>query len=257
MGNPAQGETGAGMRLLVLDIETGPHLGWCWQLWDQNISLAQIERVGTVLCFAAKWVGEKKVHYHSDHLDGHEAMVRAAWALIDEADAVIHYNGKAFDIKHLNREFDMLALGPPSPHKDIDLLTVARGRFKYASNKLEFISDQLGIGNKVKHEGWALWLACLSGDEKAWAKMRRYNIQDVALTERLYERWKPWIKNHPNRTLYEGGLSGCQTCGDKTQLIKRGFKYTAVSKFQQFQCKGCGAYSAATHREKAANRVSV
>jgi hypothetical protein len=79
----------------------------------------------------------------------------------------------------------------------------------------------------------------------------------VVLTEKLHDRLLPWIKNYPNRSLYEEGLSGCQTCGDKTQLIKRGFKYTAVSKFQQFQCKGCGAYSAATHREKAANRVSV
>jgi hypothetical protein len=93
------------VKLLTLDIETSPNLAYVWALFDQNVGLNQLVEVGSVICFAAKWYGEKKIHYHSDHHDGHEAMVAAAWNLIDEADAVIHYNGKAFDIKHLNREF--------------------------------------------------------------------------------------------------------------------------------------------------------
>jgi hypothetical protein len=243
------------MRLLTLDIETSPNLAYVWGLWDQNVGLNQIAELGSVICFAAKWYGEKKVHYHSDHHDGHAAMVQAAWDLIDQADAVIHYNGKAFDITHLNREFVLAGLAPPSAHKDIDLLTVARGRFKFASNKLEHVASTLGIGHKLHHSGFSLWIGCMKDDPKSWATMRKYNILDVLLTEQVYERLRPWVRNHPNVTLYEEGVSGCPTCGEKEKLTKRGLEYTRVSVFQRWQCQACRSYSRTTHREKAANRV--
>jgi hypothetical protein len=243
------------MRLLTLDIETSPNLAYVWGLWDQNVGLNQIANVGSVICFAAKWVGEKKVHYHSDHHDGHEVMVQKAWDLIDQADAIITYNGRAFDIKHLNREFVLAGLAPPSSHKDIHLLTVARGRFKFASNKLEHVASVLGIGHKLQHTGFDLWLGCMRGDDKAWALMKRYNIQDVELTEKVYERLKPWVRNHPNWTLYVDGVSGCPTCGVKTELVKRGLALTQVSAFQRWQCMACGSYSRTTHREDRATRV--
>jgi DNA polymerase elongation subunit (family B) len=256
MGNVASARQG--MRLLTLDIETKPIRAFVWSLHgEQHIALNQIEDVGGVICFAAKWHGQSKVMFYSDHHDGHAAMVQAAHDLMSQADAIITYNGKSFDMKHLRREMVLAGLEPPTPHKDVDLYTTVRSQFKFASNKLDHVSDQLGIGSKIKHAGFSLWTACMDDDPKAWADMRRYCMGDVVLTEKLHDRLLPWIKNYPNRSLYEEGLSGCQACGDKTQLIKRGFKYTAVSKFQQFQCKGCGAYSAATHREKAANRVSV
>jgi hypothetical protein len=75
------------LRLLTLDIETRPNLAHVWALWDQNVGLSQIVEVGSVICFAAKWHGERKVHFASDHHDGHEAMITRAHELMDEADA--------------------------------------------------------------------------------------------------------------------------------------------------------------------------
>ena len=63
----------------------------------------------------------------SDHHDGHDAMIEGIWKLLDEADAVVTWNGVSFDMKHLRREFVLAGLTPPSPWKDIDLmLTVKR-----------------------------------------------------------------------------------------------------------------------------------
>ncbi|NIV35232.1 MAG: hypothetical protein GWN58_38990, partial [Anaerolineae bacterium] len=50
-----------------------------------------------------------------------EGMLEGAWELLDEADAVVHYNGKKFDIPTLNREFVKYGFTPPSPYKQIDL----------------------------------------------------------------------------------------------------------------------------------------
>ena len=53
------------MKILVLDIETSPHTGFHWGLFQQNISLSQLIESSTVLCWAAKWLDEKKTFFSS------------------------------------------------------------------------------------------------------------------------------------------------------------------------------------------------
>jgi predicted RNA-binding Zn-ribbon protein involved in translation (DUF1610 family) len=48
-----------------LDIENSPHLGHVWGLWQQNISLAQLQESAYVMCYAAKWLGEEFVFFDS------------------------------------------------------------------------------------------------------------------------------------------------------------------------------------------------
>lgn len=234
-----------GPRILILDIETAPSLAYVWGLWDQRVGLNQLVDVSSVLCFAAKWHGKPKVHYASDHHDGHEKMVESAHRLIDEADAVITYNGRAFDIKHLHREFLLAGLGPPSPHKDIDLLNVARRKFKFASNKLAHVTKELGLEGKAETGGFELWRDCMAGCPKAWATMKRYNIQDVLQTEQVYDRLLPWIDNHPHFGLYGPRFEDehrCQRCGHP-DLMRRGYYMTNVGRYARLQCKKCGGYS--------------
>ena len=229
------------MKILILDIETRPNLAYVWGLWDQIVGLNQIVDVGSVISFAAKWYEQKNVMFHSDFHDGHEEMVKRAWELIDEADAVVHFNGKAFDMKHLQREFLLNGLPPASPHKDIDLLTTVRSRFKFPSNKLDHVAGQLGVGNKVEHEGFDLWVRCMAGEKKAWDKMKRYNVQDVRLTEKVYVILRPWITSHPNRAVYDGRIYTCPTCGSNNYQ-KRGKRHTNAHSYQQFQCNDCRSY---------------
>ena len=236
------------MRTLIIDIETRPNLAYVWGLWDQNIGLNQLHEVGSVISFAAKWHGDRRVIFASDFHDGHEAMVQSAWELLDAADAVVHYNGKAFDIKHLNREFILAGMTPPSPHTDIDLLATVRNRFKFQSNKLDFVSQQLELGQKVQHNGFELWLACMEGDDKAWATMRKYNIHDVRLTEHLYDKLLPWIKTHPNRNVVDG-VKGCPKCAS-TEFHKRGYAHTNAGSYRRFCCNKCGSFFRAKTAEK-------
>ena len=48
------------MKILILDIETSPHTGFHWGLFQQNISIGQLIESSSVLCWAAKWLGKKK-----------------------------------------------------------------------------------------------------------------------------------------------------------------------------------------------------
>lgn len=240
------------MRILVLDIETAPNLAHVWGLWNQNVGLSQLLESGRMICFAAKWVGTKRVMFFSEFEHGHEEMTRAAHALLDEADVVVHYNGKKFDVPWMQTEFARYGLEPPSPFKQVDLLATVRREFRFPSNKLDAVLKEFGLGGKLKHEGHVLWIKCLLGDPKAWRQMKRYNVQDVRRTEELYlTKLLPWIKNHPSHSLYEG-REGC-ICGS-TDLEKRGFAYTTVSRFQQYRCRSCGRWM---RSGKAVDRVDL
>lgn len=237
------------MRILTLDIETAPNLAYVWGLWQQNVSLSQISCPGYVMCMAAKWLGSDSVAFLGGPTpDDRRAMLQEAHNLLSEADVVVTYNGDQFDLKHLNREFVQAGFDPPSSYVSVDLLKEVRRNFKFASNKLDFVAGQLGLGHKVKHEGFELWLACLRKDPEAWGRMETYNRQDVVITEKLFERLRLWLRL-PHVALFSNALdaSGCVACGGRN-LQPRGFSYTKTSRYQRFRCRDCGKWNRGTRR---------
>jgi DNA polymerase elongation subunit (family B) len=227
-----------GMKILFLDIETSPNLAYVWGLWQQNVSINQMVNSTEVICFGARWYGQRKVHFSSVHHDGKAEMLKAIHELLDEADAVVGWNSAGFDMKHLRREFVENDMLPPSPSKDIDLMKVARNQFKFPSNKLDYVSQKLGVGKKVKHSGFDLWVNCMAGDDKAWREMKKYQIQDVNLLVDLYEKFLPWIKTHPNKSI---GTEACTNCGS-TKIHARGLARTMSGAYQRYQCQDCGKW---------------
>jgi DNA polymerase elongation subunit (family B) len=229
------------VRVLFFDVENAPHDVYSWGLFNQNVGIGQIVQPGRVFGFGAKWLGEKETWFYSDHGHGHQDMVQAAWDLFNEADIIVGYNSIGFDIPHMQREFLLAGLLPPKPYKQIDLLRIVRKQFKFASNKLDFVSQQLGIGHKTHHEGFALWVKCMAGDERAWKKMGTYCVQDVRLTEKLYHYLLPWMTAVPHLGQMDGQSHSCWACGG-TKLRRDGTAFAFVTSYRLYQCQGCGAW---------------
>lgn len=181
------------MKILLLDIETTPLQVYTWGLWDQNIGINQIIKSTEMMCFGAKWLGQKSVTFKSVHHDGKKTMLEELHKLMDEADVLVGWNSAAFDHKHINREFLENGMTPPSPTKDLDLMTITKANFQFPSNKLDYVAQKLGVGSKVKHSGFELWIKCMDGDDKAWREMKKYQIQDVQLLDSLYDILLPWF----------------------------------------------------------------
>ncbi len=227
------------IKTLVLDLENSYLLTGNWGLFNQNMGIDQILDAGRVLCFAAKWLDKKDIIFakmeepHAIHL---------IHALLDEADAVVTFNGKRHDVPLLNREFLKAGLGPPSPFKHIDLIETIKKQFKFPSNKLDWLLRELGLGKKLEHEGFPLWVKVMQGDKKAWETMRKYNIDDTKLTEKLYRRITGWIVSHPNHALYVAGGVRCPNCGSK-HVHQRGFYNTQTQRYKRFQCQDCKKWS--------------
>jgi DNA polymerase elongation subunit (family B)/DNA-directed RNA polymerase subunit RPC12/RpoP len=158
--------------------------------------------------------------------------------VMDEADVLIGWNSAAFDSKHIKREFIENGYLPPSPWIELDLMRVVRSQFKFPSNKLDYVAQKLGVGAKVKHSGFQLWLDCMAGNAKAWKEMKEYQIQDVNLLLDLYDILLPWIKNHPHIGASEGRPEACRNCGHGV-LISNGSQTSGAGKYRKYKCAQC------------------
>lgn len=245
------------MKILALDIETSPHVVYRWGALSRPdaTSIDMVIDTTRIICFAAKWLGSDTGVYpygrrpkkdgtvfYGGRLDDHQSMIAAAHDLLDRADVVLHFNGKRFDVPHLNREFLEAGLSPPAPYVQIDLYVVARSKFQFASNRLAHLVTELGLEGKVSHEGFRLWERCMAGDELAWRTMEKYNRRDVTLLEELYAILLPWVDSHPNVALYDaaGGVV-CPRCGSD-DYQRRGYRFTSAAKYARYQCSACGGY---------------
>ena len=228
------------MKIVLYDVESKPNICYTWGLRNQFIAINQVKESHGIISWAAKELGARSVSYADDTI-GHDKMIRQLHKLLSEADAVCTYNGQSFDNKMLNAELVRLGLKPLPPTKQIDLYKTVKKNFRFPSNKLDYVAQALGIGQKVKHEGFGLWVRCLEGDPKAWKTLKRYNVGDVHLLEKLYYKLQGWITNHPSHSL-EQEDHVCPNCGSH-KLQHRGYQTTKVARYKRLQCQGCGAWS--------------
>lgn len=243
------------MKTLLLDLETFPNLAWTWGLWKVDVPLVMLEKPGGVLGFSAKWYGDKaKPEFFGLNEFDSPVIAEGLYELLDECDAVVHFNGKSFDIPWVNSQILLHTdLGPPSPYHQIDLCNVVKKTFRFPSNKLQYVSTVLGFAGKEDTGGFGLWKQVMQGtcypfeneplDVRAWAKMGSYCNGDVTKLDEIYPELLPWIPNHPNYRLYTTDEAACPRCGSVSGLQKRGFRTTKVSVFQRVWCPKCKAWS--------------
>lgn len=248
-------------KILHLDIENCPSLGWYYDLWKEG-NIVGNKSEWYILSVAWRWAHEKKtrvaalVDYplYKKESENDRALLEQVWKLLDEADIVVAHNGDKFDLPKLNARFFLHGMKPPSPYKTVDTYKVAKKYFKLSSNRLDSIARALKIGHKLPNTGFDLWRGCMAGDKKSWALMKRYNMHDVNLLVEVYLKMLPWMQNHPNYGVFLGE-DACRNCGN-TNLQRRGHEPTKTGLKQRFQCvkkhngqPGCGAWSYGTSRK--------
>lgn len=237
-------------KILLLDVETAPILGYVWGLWDQNIALNQIQSDWHLLAWAAKWLGDpaSKTMYqdqrNASDIQDDKKILKGIWKLIDEADVIITQNGKSFDEKKLNARFILNGMKPPSSVRHIDTLRIAKKKFGFTSNKLEYMTSKLCTKYKKlthkKFPGFELWKECMKGNKKAWDEMKTYNIHDVLSLEELYTKLQPW-DNSINFNVYSDQIRPTTCSCGSTNFKSHGWRYTNSGKYRRFICRQCGA----------------
>ena len=246
-------------KIVFIDVETSPLLGYAWGSYDVNI-LSVIEPV-KIICFAYKWLGDSRVTVralsdYSEYKPGivnDKDLVREFWEVLDTADVVIAHNGDSFDIKVANARFIANGLNAPSDYKSVDTLKVAKKYFKFNNNTLNELGQYLNEGKKAPTGGFETWMKCMAGDTKAWGIMKKYNAQDIELLERVYLRLRPFIQNHPNLNLISPPKikktdMPCTVC-QSVNTVRRGFSVTKAGRYQRYQCNDCASWSSGPYEK--------
>ncbi len=239
-------------KILLFDIENSPNTAYIWGLWQETTSAEMVDKAWYMLCWSAKWLGEKNVmssaliDFPSEfktNPENDKPILKKLWNLLNTADIVIAHNGVQFDTRKTNARFIMNGMKPPSPYKVIDTLLIARKHFFFTSNKLNDLGKYLKCGTKVETGGFKLWKQCMVGNKDAWKKMVTYCKNDVVLLEKIYLKLLPYIESHPNLGVYlDKNRPACPNCGSE-KIEKRGFSFTNFYKYQRFCCKNCGKWS--------------
>lgn len=233
-------------KILIIDIETAPNIAYVWGAWKQNIGQKQWVSKSHILSFAAKWYQEDKIFYEENRKKNDRKIVASMFKLLDEADIVVAHYGKKFDLPTIIGRGVVHGLKPPSPYHIVDTKEVASREFRMVSNSLANLCEELGLPRKSDHKkfpGFELWLECLRGNDEAWKEMEEYNIDDVLALEALYDRLRPYIRNHPSVIRDEtDGAVLCVKCGsDDIQF--RGYFYTKAGlAYHKFVCNECGGW---------------
>lgn len=229
--------------VLLLDIETAPAVAYVWSLFDQGIPLDRLIQPSRTLCWAAKWHDRPEIYFDAEWNHQHPApMLEGIHKLMSYADAIVTYNGDKFDLPKLMGGFvEHGGLKPPAPAASIDLYKTVKN-LGWTSSKLSHVAPLLGIGQKVKHEGFGLWSKVMAGDKAAQKRMERYNKNDVRLLGRLYNVLRPFVKTHPYLGQYGSGEMECPRCGSY-KMQARGWRRTRLFRIQRVQCQSCGGWS--------------
>lgn len=229
-------------------------MGFTYGKWEQNV--IEFIKEKEIISVSWQWLGETEVHALALHdfagykptvlniLEpcsmSNKKLMAAYRKVLSKADVVIGHNLDKFDTKLTNTDMILNDLYPTESYKTVDTLKIARTRFAFQGNSLQALGARLGLGSKVKHGGFQLWKRCMAGDMKAWALMKKYNQGDVRLLFKIYKKFLPWIKNHPNMNALDNHI-GCPSC-KSTNLHSHGYRINAKGRIHRYQCQDCGKW---------------
>lgn len=231
----------ARINRLFWDIETSPNVGLFWQSgYKLNISHDSIVQERAIMCICYKWESEKKVHSLEWDKGDDKKMVEEFIDILSMADETIAHNGDNFDIKFFNSRVIYHDLVPPNPCNSIDTLKIARKKFRFNSNRLDYLGKFLFGDGKI-HTSFQMWKDILLNNcKKSMKAMVKYCKKDVLLLERVYKK----LSNYDEHKTHTGLLNGydawtCPECGS-TKVIRDGIRIMKMSKKYRMRCKTCG-----------------
>lgn len=274
-------------RVLFYDIETTLLMCTLFAMGEQRVGHNQLvpgfSRWG-IICITYCWNDGKPVKCIKwEPETGLKGIIEKFDAIIKTADFSIGKNSDRFDTKMINaaRMFEGLPGIPEWVRYTDDLEKQMRKYFRLPSQSLDYISDQLGLGGKIKMQfgDWVdiqHWMHALEliklGDgtyshtsmidimcqqmyrksleevlkdgDKAFTKMCTYGKKDTADTRTLWYKLSEHFDSRWNQAAFQGDRLACkhEDCGS-LNLYKNGTRLSGKSLYQLYNCSDCQRYA--------------
>lgn len=235
---------GEKIKRLFLDIETTPNTVFTWNTgWKLTIPVENIVEERKIICIGYKWQHEKTVKsLQWDENQSDKAMLEEFVQILESATEVVGHNSDRFDLPWIRTRCIYHGISLTPYLKQVDTLKMARKSFRFNSNKLNYISEFLGLGSKLETD-FGLWRAVLAGDLDALNKMVKYCRHDIHLTEKIYLALESYgiLKTHAG-VLSGGEKRHCPRCASKNTQ-KRGQRVSAAgTRTPIMHCRDCGRH---------------
>lgn len=235
---------GEDIKRLFFDIETSPMIVYSWRTgWKLNIPTENIIEDWKVICISYKWQHEDKVRNLTwDENQCDKKMLEEFIKIANSADEIVAHNGDRFDIKKLRTRCIYHRIPSFPKYRTLDTLKKAKSGFAFNSNKLDYIAKYLGVGAKLQHEGFDMWVKCLQGDKKALKEMVKYCDMDIIVLEDVYITLEHYIKPNTHAGVINGRLKhSCPSCGNDEDLTLLKNDVTEKGTLSRvMECGSCG-----------------
>ena len=260
------------VNAVTLDIERLPGRHSTWHrgqtitgpFWDLNeikawtgkrIHADDVKEWPRTICAAWKWYDQADTVFAAEwEVGGYDGFMRAVWEVFNEADLIIGHNADRFDARHLMGGWAEMGLPAPAPYKVVDTLKIARGTFAYESNTLDALNKRLGIDAKTDKYDSRVAKAAVAGDKEAQDRIRFYNMGDIAASEALFDRLRPYAKGIPHLGMWTDDELACPSCGS-TMAATGKTVHANVQRYEHLTCPNCGSHARGTTRLKNPTRT--
>jgi len=210
------------LKVLTYDIETSLVEAQLWGSGKQYVGHDSITTETQIITVAWKWLGSEKVEHlkWSMKKRSDKKLITKFLREYNKADMVIGWNNNTFDNKIVNSRAMKYGLEVNTLVKSFDIMRQAKKVFRLPSYSMAYVSKYLGLAGKLSYGGGIkMWKDIQWGSNKdarrAMKTMIAYNVQDVALTEEIYYKLRPYLGN----VIHVGALQGknktltCPNCG--------------------------------------------
>lgn len=243
------------VRVLLWDIETLPHLGAHWGMWQQNIPAKHIFQQGEMLCLSWKWLGARKVYnispikekgFKDDPYAFSGYICEQFLPVLEQCDFAVAHNGDKFDYKKL-KAYSIMNDLPPFRARKVDTLKMAKATGLFPKgNKLDDLAAVLNIKQKYS-TSMQMWMDIALRRPNMIDQMKRMNDycdQDVNVLEQVFLKlWPHCEVGLPDINALmrnDRDIVGCDRCGS-LNWIRNGCYIKNVLSYQRYICNDCGA----------------
>lgn len=232
------------IKRLFIDIETSPNICYTWRIGqkifiDHNFILKE----RAIICICYKWEHEKKVH--SLEWDGGDdsKMVKVIHKIMSEADEVVGHNSDRFDTPWINTRIIKAGLYPMSTFKEVDTLKMAKRKFYFNNNKLDYLAQFLFNDKKFDTGGFGLWKDIFAEKRGALNKMVKYCKKDVILLQRVYDKLIKFSTIATHAGVAEGrDRWTCPKCASEKVKKNKTWITAMGMRRHEMNCNSCGRY---------------
>lgn len=230
------------IKRLFFDIEVSPNIGFFWNPgYNITLDYNNIIHERAIICACYKWENESKVYSLTwDKSKNDKELLKKLSKVMLQADQIVAHNGDKFDQAWIRTRCLYHGVPIPPNFVSVDTLKAARSKFRFNSNRLDYIGKFLGLGKKSETGGFDLWKdITLKNNKKALKKMVEYCKNDVVLLQSIFQKLNPYIKSDIH---VSGEKENCPEC-NSSRVHNQGIRITASGlKQARKRCFDCGKW---------------